>query len=111
MEAPKQRNSREENKQIKEGKEPEDWNSAKRSQKDTDARWTKKGGQDYFGYKNHVCVDSKSKLIKNFRVTAANKRQYFPRYWFERIDKLKACIGLKLDMKSKSRSLPFLAVY
>ena len=68
VEAPKQRNSREENKQIKEGKEPEDWNSAKRSQKDTDARWTKKGGQDYFGYKNHVCVDSKSKLIKNFQI-------------------------------------------
>ena len=72
MEAPKQRNTRKENEQIKEGTEPEDWNSAKRSQKDTDARWTKKGGQDYFGYKNHVCVDSKSKLIKNFEVTAAN---------------------------------------
>ena len=72
VEAPKQRNTRKENEQIKEGTEPKGWNSAKRSQKDTDARWTKKGGQDYFGYKNHVCVDSKSKLIKNFEVTAAN---------------------------------------
>jgi len=43
--APKQRNSREENKQIKEeGKAPETWDSKpnKKRQKDTDARWTKK---------------------------------------------------------------------
>ena len=41
-EVPRQRNSREENKQIKEGSVPEDWqeeeNKAKLSQKDTDGR-------------------------------------------------------------------------
>ena len=63
VETPKQRNNREENKQIKEGKVPEEWNKNKRAQKDTDARWTKKGGQNYFGYKNHVSVDQKSKFI------------------------------------------------
>ena len=44
VEVPRQRNTREENKEIKEGKAPADWkkNPAKESQKDTDARWTKK---------------------------------------------------------------------
>ena len=72
VETPKQRNNREENKQIKEGKVPEEWNKNKRAQKDTDARWTKKGGQNYFGYKNHVSVDQKSKFIKKYELTAAN---------------------------------------
>ena len=41
---PIQRNTREENEQIKQGETPETWsnNPHKRSQKDTDARWTKK---------------------------------------------------------------------
>ena len=37
---PVQRNSREENKLIKEGHVPEDWNEAKRRQKDVTARWS-----------------------------------------------------------------------
>ena len=75
-EVPRQRNSREENKKIKDGSVPEDWqkeeNKAKLSQKDTDARWTKKNGQNYYGYKNHIKVDSKSKIIKSYSVTSAN---------------------------------------
>lgn len=53
IEVPKQRNSREENQQIKEGKTPESFleQPAKLSQKDLDARWTKKNGTSYFGYK------------------------------------------------------------
>jgi len=43
--APKQRNSREENKLIKEGAMPADWKPAKRRQKDVDATWTKKYGK------------------------------------------------------------------
>jgi len=56
---PKQRNTREENKTIKGGGVPDDWASspAKRSQKDVDARWTKKHGKSHYGYKNHVNVD------------------------------------------------------
>ena len=44
---PKNRNTREENKIIKSGEEPEHWKGkpAKRSQKDVDARWTKKHGK------------------------------------------------------------------
>ena len=50
-----------ENKTIKNGEVPEDW-AGKPSQKDVDARWTKKHGKSHFGYKNHVNVDRKHKL-------------------------------------------------
>lgn len=76
VEVPRQRNSREENKKIKEGKIPEDWqkpeNANKLEQKDTDARWTKKGNETYYGYKDHVKVDNESKIIVDFTVTSAN---------------------------------------
>lgn len=68
---PKQRNSREENSRIKNGEVPEDWPENKRSRKDVDARWTKKNGKTFFGYKNHVSVDVKHKLIRNYAVTNA----------------------------------------
>lgn len=70
--APKQRNSREENKAIKEGDIPDDWSENKKRQKDTDARWTKKNGKTYFGYKNHIDIDAKHKFIRNFEVTDAS---------------------------------------
>ena len=46
---PKQRNSGDDNARIKEGETPEGWENqpAKRSQKDTDARWTKKHGKSH----------------------------------------------------------------
>lgn len=69
--APKQRNSREENSRIKEGDVPEDWNEAKRRQKDTDAKWVKKNGNNYFGYKNHISIDAKHKFIRKYAVTDA----------------------------------------
>jgi len=70
---PKQRNSREENAKIKEGETPEGWEDkpAKRAQKDTDARWTKKHGKSHYGYKNHVNVDRKHKLVRRYQVTDA----------------------------------------
>jgi len=75
-EAPRQRNTRDENKMIKEGKTPEEWqNPEKKSklyQKDLDARWTKKNNKTYYGYKNHVKVDRDSKIIVNFAVTDAS---------------------------------------
>ena len=70
--APKQRNSRDENKQIKEGQIPDDWSENKKRQKDTDARWTKKRGQNYYGYKNHIDIDVKHKLIRDYEVTSAS---------------------------------------
>ena len=68
---PKQRNSREENGQIKNGKIPADWSQNKRRRKDVNARWTKKHGKSYFGYKNHICVDARHKLIRGWEVTDA----------------------------------------
>jgi len=72
--APKQRNNREENKQIKQGKTPEEWDSQpnKKCQKDVDARWTKKRNVNYFGYKNHVSVDAKHKFIRRYQVSSAS---------------------------------------
>lgn len=71
---PKQRNTRDENKLIKEGKTPEEWqeNSYKLRQKDTEARWTKKGNISYYGYKNHVNTDKEFKLIRRYTVTEAS---------------------------------------
>lgn len=70
--APVQRNTKEENTAIKDGELPEGWSEEKLRQKDMDARWTKKGGRSYFGYKNHMCVDVKHKLIRGYEVTDAS---------------------------------------
>jgi IS5 family transposase len=74
VEVPRGRNSREENAQIKSGEIPESFtqNPHKQSQKDTDARWTKKNNVSYFGYKNHVKQDAKSKLMTDYLVTDAS---------------------------------------
>jgi len=74
VEMPRQRNSKKENDQIKSGNPPEDWDESpnKKRQKDVDARWTKKNNENHFGYKDHVKVDNKNKLIDNYVVTPAN---------------------------------------
>ena len=76
VEVPKQRNTRDENDDIKNNKIPEEWkkeeNKNKLAHKDLDARWTKKNNVSYYGYKNHTKVDRQSKLIKDYRVTSAN---------------------------------------
>jgi IS5 family transposase len=73
--APRQRNTRDENKEIKEGKVPDTWkeegNEAKLRQKDVDARWTKKNNQTHYGYKDHIKADRDSKLIVDYAVTHA----------------------------------------
>lgn len=74
IEAPRQRNGRDKNTQIKQGKGGGLWNDQphKKRQKDIDARWTKKNYQNYYGYKNHAKVDSESKLIDTYQVTDAS---------------------------------------
>lgn len=73
-EVPRQRNSREENQQLKDGIVPESFkeNPHRLSHKDTDARWTKKRNQSFYGYKNHIKADAASKIIDDFTVTPAN---------------------------------------
>jgi IS5 family transposase len=70
--APRQRNSREDNRKVKEGTTPADWQEAQKRQKDVDARWTKKNGTTYYGYKNHVDIDVRHKFIRGYAVTDAS---------------------------------------
>jgi len=72
--APRQRNTREENDKIKKGEGGDLWNDQpnKKKHKDIDARWTKKNGEKFYGYKNHAKVDSKGKFIKKYLVTDAS---------------------------------------
>lgn len=72
--APRQRNTREENDKIKKGEGDELWNDQpnKKGHKDVDARWTKKNNETFYGYKNHVKVDAKTKFIDNYVVTDAS---------------------------------------
>jgi IS5 family transposase len=71
---PIQRNSREENNDIKEGKTPEEWEESpeRLHQKDLDARWTKKNGKSYYGYKNGISIDVEHGIIRRYKVVPAN---------------------------------------
>src|SRR3981189_3854409 len=71
---PTQRNSRDENAELQAGRTPAGWKQkpAKVRQKDPDARWTKKHGKSFYGYKNHVNADAKNKLIRQYDVTDAS---------------------------------------
>jgi IS5 family transposase len=74
VEVPRQRNSREENKQIKKGEIPKifESNPHVKSHKDVDARWTQKNDVNYYGYKNHVKQDAVSKLVVDYMITDAS---------------------------------------
>ena len=71
---PKSRNTQRENEAVKTGKTPEAWEKkpAKLRQKDRDARWSKKHGRSFYGYKNHANADAKHKLIRAYDVTDAS---------------------------------------
>ena len=75
VEVPRQRNTKKENEQINEGKTPKEWekkkNRHKKAQKDVNARWITKNKERHYGYKNHIKMDKKSKIITRYRVTNA----------------------------------------
>jgi IS5 family transposase len=73
VEVPKQRNTKEENAQIKNCEVPEriSDNPHVLAQKDLDAEWAKKGDEVHFGYKDHVAIDDEYKLIRGYGVTGA----------------------------------------
>ena len=84
VEVPRQRNTREENKHIKEtGTAPHEWKVKphKLAQKDVDARWTKKNNATFYGYKNHVKADARTKLIEEYIVTDASVHDCLRRYF------------------------------
>ena len=88
--APRQRNTRAEKADIKAGKIPEAWKDkpAKLRHKDRDARWnvkfTKAKPQEdgtvpvvdraipAFGYKNHISIDRRFRLIRRWKATDAS---------------------------------------
>jgi len=79
VDVPRQRNSKEENADIKKGAIPLEFgkkdNNGKQSklcQKDTTARWMTKSGERHFGYKDHINADEKTKLITKYSVTSAS---------------------------------------
>ena len=86
--APKQRNTEDEKRALKEGRVPEEWRRrpAKLAQKDRDARWTLKHSKakpaadgakridiaiPLFGYKNHLGIDRRHGLIRTWTATDA----------------------------------------
>lgn len=73
-EAPRQRTTRDQSKKIKEGNRPGEFdeNPSRGRQKDSDARWTRKLNQLYYGYKNHAKADLKTKLILTSVTTPAS---------------------------------------
>ena len=73
VQAPKQSMSKEEKALVGEGATPITWSPAKRRQKDTDARWTKKHGKSYFGYKLSANADNRYKLVRKIVVSTASE--------------------------------------
>ena len=78
VDVPKQRNSKEDNADIKKGavplefgKKDKNGKQSKICQKDTDARWMTKAGERHFGFKDHINADEKTKLITKYSVTSA----------------------------------------
>ena len=73
-EVPRQRNRRAENVQIKAGEVPQAIEESPKikAHKSLDASWTKKNHQTHYGYKDHVKVDVKDKLILKAIVTTAS---------------------------------------
>ncbi len=74
VDVPRQRNKKEDNDALKEGKTPESWKDRSKAslrQKDVDARWASKGNERHYGYKNHIKIDERTKLIERYHVTSA----------------------------------------
>ncbi|HEY6054345.1 MAG TPA: transposase, partial [Gaiellaceae bacterium] len=71
VQAPVQRNKREEAEIVKQSIMPTTWTAHKRAQKDVDAKWTKKHGKNHFGYKLHASVDKRYKVIRKVIITHA----------------------------------------
>jgi IS5 family transposase len=80
VEVPRQRNTKEENEQIKNGEVPKSFESNKHklAQKDCDAGWTKKGNETFFGDKAHPWVAAFWKLIWGYGVTTAKVNESVP---------------------------------
>ena len=75
VQAPKQSLSKEEKALVQQDAMPIEWRPAKRRQNDVDARWTKKHGRSYFGYKVSANADKRYKLVRKIKVSTASERE------------------------------------
>jgi IS5 family transposase len=71
VQTPKQSIKKDEKDIVADQAMPTDWAPAKRRQKDIEARWTKKHGKSYFGYKLSASADKRYKLIRKIKVSTA----------------------------------------
>lgn len=71
--APKQTLTRNEKEIVQQDAMPVEWSPSKRRQKDVQARWTKKHGKSYFGFKLCSSVDRRHKLIRRVHVSTASE--------------------------------------
>ncbi|SHN21969.1 transposase [Rhizobacter sp. OV335] len=72
VQAPVTQAKSEEREALNQGKAPEGWSSKRLAHTDGDARWTKKHGKSFHGYKVHANADARYQLIRQAKVTAAN---------------------------------------
>lgn len=72
VQAPITQTKSEEREVLNEGQAPEGWSAKRLTHTDRDARWTKKHGKSFYGYKLHANADARYKLIRRVKVTAAN---------------------------------------
>lgn len=72
IEVPKTRISEASREALNNGQTPEHWDAKRTAHTDGDARWTMKHKAWFYGYKGHINVDQKHKLIRAIDVTAAN---------------------------------------
>ncbi len=49
----------------------EAWGDNKRRQKNVEAHWTMKHGKTHYGYKSHISIDRKHKVIRKYAITSA----------------------------------------
>lgn len=72
VQAPLTQANKDEREALNEGRRPEGWNAKRLQHTDRDARWTKKHGKSFYGYKVHANADARYKLIRRVKVTPAN---------------------------------------
>jgi len=120
VEVPRQRNTKEENEQIRNGEIPESFSANPNvlAQKDCDARWAKKGDDDFYGYENHAMIDDEFKFVRGYGVTDAavhDSQPYLdvmpaePAYPDQEAFADAAYVGEKIDTGLKERGyVPFI---
>ena len=72
VQAPITQANTQEREALNQGQAPQGWSAKKLRHTDRDARWTKKHGKSFYGYKLHANTDRRYKVIRQVKVTAAN---------------------------------------